>query len=79
MTMRRDDEAGREFEAEHERPLLRRAAQQDGGLGAGRQRRRRRPPFDGVGGHDGVVRIGGVRGRDGAEDRGGAKRQGDED
>ena len=59
--MRRDGEAGGEFEAEHERPFLCRAAQKHGGLRAGRERRRRRAPFDGVAGHHGVMRLGGLR------------------
>ncbi len=75
MTMRRNDEAGRKFEAEDEWPLLCRAAQQDGGLRACRQGRRSRAPLDGVAGHDGVMLLSGLRLRDPADDRGGAQQQ----
>jgi hypothetical protein len=53
-------------------------AEQDGGLRAGRQGRRRGAPFDRVGVHDGVVLLGSLQLGGAAEDRGAAKREGEE-
>ena len=73
--MRGDDEARRKLEAEHERPLLCRASQEDGGLGAGRQGGRGRTPRDGVARDDGVVvLLGGLRLRERQDQRGHAQR-----
>ena len=73
--MRGNDEARRKLEAEHERPLLCRASQEDGGLGARRQGGRRRPPCDGIARNDGVmVLLGGLRLRERQDQRGHAER-----
>src|SRR5262245_38663279 len=71
VAMRRDREAGRKFQPQHERPFLGRAAQQHGGLGARRQRRRRRSPLHGVGRHDGVMLLGGLQRRSAGDKNGG--------
>jgi hypothetical protein len=73
MAVRRDDEAGREFEPDHEWPLLRRAAQQCGGLRPRRQRGRRRAPFHGIGLDDRVMRLVGLELRDRGDHGAGGK------
>ncbi len=77
MAVWRHDEAGWKLEPEHERPVLGRAAEQDGGLRARRQRGRRRSPLDGVGGHHRVVRVGGLQ-RTPGKQHGAAEREGGE-
>jgi hypothetical protein len=77
MTVGRDDEAGGEFEADRERSLLDRATVQDGALGTEGQRRRGRAPHDGIAGHHCVVSLG-LRLQGAAEERRGAKGQGNQ-
>jgi hypothetical protein len=77
VAVRRHDVAGGKFQPDHERPGLRRAAEQRGRLGAGRQGRRRRSPLHGVGRHHGVMQVRGPGGRAAVQDDSRGERYGE--